>query len=356
MKKRSLLFFSIIILFFSNCQDNANTRINNPKIEHVFKFSDFPNNEKIFLQELNINTDLSDLTNYKSFVLISNYTDISALSVFSKKKEKLVKKEIKKGKGPNEILAISGNGILNDSIFWTYEAETYTVRFYEADDIVNKIIVSKPFKQIMFDSWRVSFAYKIIPLSIDRFFLIGCPIYKSKITIIDENSNPVDSMGEYFNVYFDNLRFLKSASKYEIALKPDKKIVALGYLYSDVIEIYDLQNKKMIKVLHGPDNFTIEPKPNFKNANRFAFDNDKTRQAYWIQADDNYIYALYWGTYSAKQLPYGNKLLVFDWKGNLIKYFTLSENCETFCIDNINNKIFLTTESANLAVGDFNIE
>ncbi|MEA3450889.1 MAG: BF3164 family lipoprotein, partial [Bacteroidota bacterium] len=270
---------------------------------------------------------------------------------------KILKNDLPIGNGPNEIIATFGQGVINDSLFWVYEGETMTIRFYHLFDIINNKSNADIIKKVEFDKNIFMFAFHIVPIAYDRFILTGSPLFKSKIQIINDQSEVLDTIGEFYNMNFDKLFYLKSAYLSLAEISPNHNRIINSFILEDMIEIYDIQTGKTIKVLHGPDNFRLVPEINEINKSDFFIANNDTKMAsVCIFVQKQYVFLLYFGTSMIDGPSSGNQMLVIDWNGNLIKHFELSERIQDFTIDEKNHKIYAISEKGDIIYADYNIK
>lgn len=345
---RFLLVFALF--FILSCNDDL--KLN--ETESNFNYSSFKVKEKLKFEELNTLEGLAyGINSYDSLLIIYEVGKSDAISIYSKNTGVFINSDLTIGKGPNEVIAIFGYGIINDSIFWAYEGETETIRYYHIADILNKA-KAEIFRTIHFELER--YAYKIIPFSIDTFLLTGCPSYKSKLTILNDKGTVVDSFGKFTNLTISDYTFLKGAYMYNLVIKPDRKAVAFDYFRSDVIEIYDI-NGMLINVIHGPNNFDVDPRPTDKNMSEYFKYSNETRYAFInIKTSDKYIYALYDGGSAVNPNPVGKFIFVFDWNGNPVKLFELTEGINVFEVDEENKKIYAASLlTGNIIIANFDI-
>ena len=135
--KKIILLIIICSIFFS-CNQTKKSRINITKLEKEFTLKDFPSNDSLnFTFLTSINARAYELSNADTCLLLTVGNEKNALKIISKKTGKVLKNDLPIGNGPNEIMATFGQGIINDSIFWVYEGETMTIRFYHLFDIIN---------------------------------------------------------------------------------------------------------------------------------------------------------------------------------------------------------------------------
>jgi hypothetical protein len=118
-------------------------------------------------------------------------------------------------------------------------------------------------------------------------------------------------------------------------IKPDRTKIVQGMRYLCQINIIDLASGQVT-------GYRIKNTPDFS-----LFNTDmKNIKTYYvrIQADDNYIYALYLGEEvdprpSAK--PYNPHIVfIFDWNGNLVKKLDLGHPVQEIALDDYNNLLY----------------
>ena len=63
-----------------------------------------------------------------------------------------------------------------------------------------------------------------------------------------------------------------------------------------------------------------------------------------VQADDNYIYALYWGKdrWGMSEIPYINTIHVFDWHGRLVQKVETDYDIDKMFLDTVRNRLYVT--------------
>lgn len=64
-----------------------------------------------------------------------------------------------------------------------------------------------------------------------------------------------------------------------------------------------------------------------------------------MQADDNYIYAKYWGkkVWNKYDTPYFNTIHVFDWEGNFIQAIETDRSLGEMWMDSTRHRLYMTT-------------
>ncbi len=118
------------------------------------------------------------------------------------------------------------------------------------------------------------------------------------------------------------------------AFKPDgtKAVQVMGHLPQ--LNVLDFETGQVVGYrMEGGDDFSIfQGKKNIKN--------------YYVevQADDNYIYALYWGKdrWGMHEIPYVNTIHVFDWHGKLIQKLETDYDIDKMFLDTVRNRLYVT--------------
>lgn len=108
-------------------------------------------------------------------------------------------------------------------------------------------------------------------------------------------------------------------------IKPDRKRLVYAMRYMPVISIMDLSSGSVKGII-------LKDKRKFTHRKRISHFID-------IQADDNYIYTLYYGQERKHKDSYPELFYVFDWDGNLVKEFHLSHHASEMCMDS--DRIYL---------------
>ena len=119
------------------------------------------------------------------------------------------------------------------------------------------------------------------------------------------------------------------------AFKPDKTKVVQAMANLPQLNILDIETGQVVgyRMKNGPD-FSL-------------FETDRQTKKYFtrVQADDNYIYTLYWGKehWGRFEIPYMNTIYVFNWQGNLIRKLETDRGLDQMWIDPIRNRLYVTS-------------
>lgn len=117
------------------------------------------------------------------------------------------------------------------------------------------------------------------------------------------------------------------------AFKPDGTKVVQAMVHLPQLNIIDVNSGKVVGVrLKSQDDFSV-------------FKGKKQISNYYIrvQADNNYIYALYWGKvpWGHNEIPYLNIIYVFDWDGKLIRKISMDHSIDKMWIDPVRNRLYI---------------
>ena len=68
-----------------------------------------------------------------------------------------------------------------------------------------------------------------------------------------------------------------------------------------------------------------------------------------VQADNNYIYALYWGKerWGMHEIPFVNTIHVFDWHGKLIQKLETDYDIDKMFLDTVRDRLCVTRPRAD---------
>ena len=120
------------------------------------------------------------------------------------------------------------------------------------------------------------------------------------------------------------------------ACKPDGTKVVQAMLYLPQLNILDVETGQVV-------GFRMKGAPDFS-----IFEDEKdVYNIYYIgvQADDNYIYALYWGkeSWGRFDTPYVNTIHVFDWDGNFVQEIETDYGLDQMWVDSTRDRLYLTS-------------
>jgi hypothetical protein len=150
-----------------------------------------------------------------------------------------------------------------------------------------------------------------------------------RIYVSDLQGNLKDSIGTI--PAENNGKFLKNvfAQGHDAKIQFNNDIIALSYLTTPIIQIFNRKNKQWI-VTNGPEHF-----PSIfiqKNNNSLAYTKESKTAYVDIKVSNKYIYALYSGRHLFDE-EFGCKdIYVFDMDGNPVKHYVLDKEIIAFDI------------------------
>lgn len=117
------------------------------------------------------------------------------------------------------------------------------------------------------------------------------------------------------------------------ALKPDGTKIVQAMLNLPQLNIVDLKSGKVTGYrLKGGHDFSV-----------FKTDNKLKSHFIRIQADDEFIFAVYWGKDKWRaEFPYIDTIYVFNWDGELVQKIKTDCDIDEIALDNIKKRLYLT--------------
>lgn len=119
------------------------------------------------------------------------------------------------------------------------------------------------------------------------------------------------------------------------AFKPDGSQIAQAMTRLHQINILNTETGEIIgyRMEGSPDFSIFKKKKKIINFNYVR-----------VQADNDYIYASYWGkeTWGQKEIPFINTIHVFDWNGRWIQELITDHPVHEMCLDRVRNRLYTT--------------
>ena len=264
----------------------------------------------------------------------SNETDIKHLSSYGKR-----------GEGPMELLDAENIRIDSDKRLWTLDANR------------NKLV--------MWDSCRQE-ETKLSPQllrSLDFAFIndstFVVPDYTGEYRICLLNRNG-DITKKLFSIPDQRYRKTSRASLAQawrsfIDYNPKTGILVVATQLGQVLEIYNIKEERIIAIINSKNGA-----PRFSVKESYAIPNGIMGYSD-IHVSDDVIYALFWG-YSFKDMQNGrikqeggNRLQVFDTKGNPVEEYILDRYITGFCIDKTKNRFLALDTNSDRPIIEYDL-
>ena len=340
MRTKGLILLTLILSIFFSCQKEG--KKGSEGSIKTFSISDFKSSDTLqlkFVDSLDVNLCNDMKFNDSLLYFVDPYAKYQL--IITDTTGKIVRRTIRKGQGPGEMTYLFYINFVTDSLLYAYDG--YALRYFlifRKSDIIKKSN-PKPIKSLTLGQ-----GYSSIKCMIDdsKFISVNSRT-KDKFYIQDTSFRILRKIGQFNfkNINENNIYYINTAYNNKIAVSPDKRKFAAFYTHLDLIEIYDTTGSLIFRA-KGPDNielYNFNPSK-ITRSKAYATTEKKSKWAYKsVKTYKNYIFALYNGNFDDDKAYFKNqKLLVFDWNGNLIKYFYLTEPIVDFAIDAQNNVLY----------------
>jgi hypothetical protein len=143
----------------------------------------------------------------------------------------------------------------------------------------------------------------------------------------------------------------------DIKSHPHKPMFCIGFARGSIFQVYSVKNNKITRkyelITELPDIEHVKS----NNAQTLVAGRETQYGYMHITVTGEYIFALYSGKFEkGKASPYYPKnLLVFDWKGNPVKYFILDQGISVITVDQNNRYGYGVNRNAELVKFGFDL-
>lgn len=261
----------------------------------------------------------------------------SYLYNYSLKTGKLSDGYLHKGRGPGEALGAASFGIIDDNL-WIYDVTLKKILFIDK----NKAIESKietPTEYSIKDNY-----YQMLILDNNRFLANGNVNSKYKIQEMNFSEELLNEYGEFKKIPdYMPLDALKDAYHSFLYLSPSKEKLVVPYLYTDVIEIYNLKIPFKSIAVQGPIGIDIDFKVGKRKNYNYMEKNMGIRKTFLAgSVTENYIYLAFSGLSYAERdnINYCKFIYVYDWDGNPIKRINLDRHIKGLAVSKDDKTIY----------------
>lgn len=334
----------ILIVCFISCSKKNNVNVG----KDATHFSEFFEEKNVQFENLiEFTSGVPRMMNIEDSTLMMAFHGSGqkyCLQNYSIKTGELSKQYISKGRGPGEILGMNNFGVTGDKL-WINDNTAKKMTLFDKNKIMSKFS-SSDYKEYPYKNGRPF--YSILTKDL-RCILTGSETSKYKIQILDlTNSKIIDEIGilpQYSNKIPSSV--IRQATIAHSFLKPTEDKIALGYAYTDVVEVYDLKTKQR-KIVQGPENFDSH----YKILNEEWFFTKKTRYSFMGgDVTDSFIYLIYSGKKYEEEKSYeGKYVFVYDWNLNPIKKITMDIQTQQICVSEDDKIIYSYNDIAGYIV------
>lgn len=270
---------------------------------------------------------------YDDYLFVSEPNNL-LVSVYDLNENKVVRKIINKGKGPEELLSISSLQVYNRNLV-AYCAGTKVIHVYDIAQLFDSIF--SPVKVIQIES---SMCDNARMLNDSVIVYNSAPPARVVYDLIESDS--IYRIGDYS--FLNNINhvpdtWLSQVFRNRMVCNGKSGKYALFNMFTDVVEFYE--DTSLVKVLIGPDKFDADLElHNSGNISMVRGKLGSTRDAYRsVYSNDEYIFASYSGTFVKDERYSLDQIFVFDWNGEPISRVLLDLPIESFCINFKNKKL-----------------
>ena len=317
-------------------------------------FSDFNKNHSVTFKYLNdreweLDIPQNIIAKDSFLILISRVTSNHWINIYSINQNKVIKSFLKRGRGPEEVLAIQNSGIYRDSL-WLYDIASKKILKINTFDLLSN-------ESPAINSYKINeFFYSASLLNDSLLVLSGDETTKEKFKIVNIYTSKVMDKQQAKNVYDFPKKFptpvAKDALRSYVNTRSGVNLkIALIYRYTDVVEFFD-SDLNLTIALHGPDRFTPQFQIGSRDGRYFMKKTPKSKKAYVTSiATDSHLYALYSGALRASgDWSFGKQIHVFDWNGNREASYHLNTKVYCIGIDKKKSRIYSFSEEENKIV------
>jgi len=304
-----------------------------------FSMSDIPKTIALKGEKVVLDDDVMKPVNLyvkDSILFVINYGTEYYLTCYNLVTSKKIGEFISFGSGPGEVLSLSLQFM--DDCIWGFDSQSKRVMQYTFDQFLSEGEIM-PHSKITIDA-----AILRALVTEDKIFTNAFENPDFRFTIFDMEGQFVKNAGSMPDAGVTMTPYEKFESySANMVLSPDKRSVFVGYMQTDLIEIYDSEGSLKVRK-HGPDGFfTARQEVRSENMAQVVFEKE-AREAYsWPTAFDDEIWVVYSGKMDDPSIQYNflnNKIIVFDWKGNPLRIYTTDIPFYCLAVDREHHTIY----------------
>ncbi|QTD38552.1 hypothetical protein JL193_04495 [Polaribacter batillariae] len=318
-----LLIFSTTLFFILISCSNKNKVVLNHSNS---SFANFPKEQNVSFENLfeyKVGTPKAMKLVDSTLIIFNSTKKIKSFFYnYSIKSGQISRGYLHKGRGPKEALGASCFGIV-DNILWVHDVTLKKIFIMDKKEILSGNISS-------FKAYPLEGNYYQISVIDNSSILINGKIDSNyKIQEINFSERLLNEFGEFENLPKDlPLDALKDAYHSFFFLSPSKDKVAISYLYTDLLEIYNLKSPYENETVQGPEGINIEFEIGKRQYYNYMKKNEGIRKTFLAGAvTDKHIYLAYSGLSYAERndINYCKYVYVYDWNGTPVKKLNLNK-------------------------------
>jgi len=280
-----------------------------------------------------------------SILYLANTNVSKMLQIIDLNKKKVLGEFIPFGSGPEEMINISS----------IKKKRSYLYLYDMGQLRLNKLTLDNENLLSYSNSIQFNYAFDDIAVISDTSYVA---------LVLDSEMNRLSffqggkfekTVGEYPQISGRTMSGIEKIEGFSssIVISDDSKRIAIVYMNTDLIEIYDIEGT-FIRRIHGPDHFF--PEVSIKNIGEYqkvTSESGKSKDAYFspVPCGDTFA-VLYSGKIYNRQKPDYLKewVLFFDWDGNPVKKYRLDKPIFCLSIDSKYRTIYGITDNPEFQI------
>lgn len=301
------------------------------------------------LLETFITTPL-EMEKQNEYIYISDFQGDSLLWCYDMKNEKLVRKLLPKGLGPDEFLS-PVQFFISDSVLFVHNRWHFSARHYKYS-IQDSLLC--PLEDLVYFPTDIDMIY---PLSENRIVASG-RFDDCRYIIMDEKGNIISRCGDYpsYNkgekdiANFPKFMFHQSMFGFH---KQQQRLVSVT---SHVFELWNYSQDTLSlyhRSLLSPYVYSYDMGDGWASAVTGA---NIERGVERIYTTENYIYMLYNSNtedmHRKKKDKHNSEIWIFDWEGIPVQKLELDARIICFCVDELASKIYCILNAPDPSLGE----
>lgn len=287
---------------------------------------------------------------YKQYMFVSDfYGEDGLVKILDLNTNKIIHSFASRGEGPNEVLNIgnldyttSENG---DSLY-LFDSMAQKMKIYAMDSLFSNPSYSTP---VMEQKMPSESRYTEVLKTKNGYIAAGI-MEDKKFTLLNDSLQECGSGGHYAAKPSENIPDMINvmANNGKFALSKDRKHIVNIIYIAGIITCYTLDDAThtiSLKWENKKSDFNYEVRGE-------AFNNKEVMGYLDISMGDKFIYALYSGEKEDlnASATYGKEVHVYDYDGNLVESYKLSQPAFCICVDEDNNALYAATHEPEVAV------
>lgn len=280
-------------------------------------------------------------------IAVDKYSD-NFVQVYNKHTGTKICENVPRGIGPDELLYCWSLQVCNNKV-WVFDMQMATMQVYDKETFLSVSGIS-PLKNVKLAKYTPTNA---LALRNENLVATSLTDKDNLLTMHDADGCKQEPRAVAFPQIDDDSASDIQNQLFERRLYYDETndAIVVFYVYTDLIEIYDSKMNLQSRI-QGPDN--IVPALREKTTDgvkTMSIIPGETKFTYLCGATtDKAIYALYCGELPQSGKYLQDKILVFDYKGNLVKSLTLQYPCYAFCVDEAEGVLYALSEQPDAVV------